>query len=139
MDHNEQGRSVSGGDGPAATTTSPETKVEVDRTTGDAVAEDSREGGGNEAPADQPTAKKIKFTSKIRRGLALVRMVTMASLRDNMPPAQTIIDRWTKKQQAEFNAALEWMESEEDWECVADAWAKAGGRVGAVDRSAGQG
>lgn len=128
MDHNEQGRSVSGGDGPAATTTSTETKVEVDRTTGDAVAEDSRQAEGNDGPADQPRAKKIKFTSKIRRGLALVRMVTMASLRDNMPPAQTIIDRWTKKQQAEFNAALEWMESEEDWESVADAWTKAGGR-----------
>lgn len=81
---------------------------------------------GTPPQTDKP--KKIKFTSKIRRGLALVRMVTMASLRDNMPPAQTIIDRWTKKQQAEFNAALEWMESEEDWESVADAWKKAGGR-----------
>lgn len=72
--------------------------------------------------------KKIKFTSKIRRGIALVRMVAMASLSDDMPPSKTIIARWTKKQQAEFNAALEWMESEEDWESVADAWAKAGGR-----------
>ncbi len=124
---NDQAGSVSGGDGPTATTTSAETKVEVDRTTGDAVAEDSRQGGGNEAPAD-PGSKKIKFTSKVRRGLALFRMVQMAALSDDCPPAQTMISRWTKAQQSDYNAALAWCEQEEDWDAVADAWERGRGR-----------
>lgn len=69
---------------------------------------------------DQPA--KIKFTSKVRRGLALFRMVQMAALRDDMPPAQTMISRWTKAQQSDYNAALAWCEQEEDWDAVANAW-----------------
>lgn len=75
-----------------------------------------------------PEAKKIKFTSKVRRGLALVRMVQMVSLRDDMPPVQTFTSRWTKAQQSDYNAALEWMEQNEDWDAVQDAWDR--GRAG---------
>lgn len=129
---NDQAGSVSGGDGPTATTTSAETKVEVDRTTGDAVAEDSRQGEGNEAPAD-PGSKKIKFTSKIKRGLALIRMVNITALDETgdmgTPSSpQRLIKAMTKKQQEEYNAALDWIDQEEDWDAVAKVWTEAGGR-----------
>jgi len=121
----EQVGNVSGGDGPAATPTSAETKVEVDPAP--QGGEDSRQAGGNEGPAS-PT--KIKFTGKVRRGLALFRMVQMASQSDDCPSIPTFISRWTKAQQSDYNAALAWCEQEEDWESVEDAWerGKRGGK-----------
>lgn len=76
-------------------------------------------------PAGEP--RKVYYTSKIKRGLALVRMITMSAFDDSAPPAATIVERWTKKQRTEFNAALEWLEQEEDWESVKDAWTKVKG------------
>lgn len=71
---------------------------------------------------------KIKFTSKIRRGLALMRMVNMAALSDDQPPPQRFMEKMTGKQQEEYNAAMAWIEQEEDWDAVASVWQKGGGR-----------
>lgn len=71
---------------------------------------------------------KIKFTSKIRRGLALMRMVNIAALSDDQPPPQRFIEKMTGKQQEEYNAAMAWIEQEEDWDAVASVWQKGGGR-----------
>lgn len=79
------------------------------------------ENSGNESPVD-PAPKKVQFTGKVRRGLALMRMVQMVAQRDDCPPAQTFIERWTKGQQSDYNAALAWIEQEENWDAVADAW-----------------
>lgn len=119
----EQVGNVSGGDGPAATPTSAETKVEVDPAP--QGGEDSRQAGGNEGPAS-PT--KIKFTSKIRRGLALMRMVNMGALSDDAPPPTRIMSKMTKKQEEEYNAAMAWIEQEEDWDAVSKVWQEAGGQ-----------
>ena len=128
MNEND-GRSTSGGDRPAATTTSAETKVEVDRATGDAVAEDSRQAGGNEGPVDPaPATKKVQFTGKVRRGLALMRMVQMAAQSEDCPSIPTFVDRWSAAQKSDYNAALAWMEQEEDWDSVSEAWDR--GRFG---------
>lgn len=51
---------------------------------------------------------RIKFTSKIRRGLAL--LAEIATLTEDQPPAFTVMSRWTLKQQREYNAALDWIE-----------------------------
>ena len=79
-------------------------------------------------PAEEKKPAKIKFTGKVRRGLALMRMVQMAAQDDSCPPIQTMIGRWTKAQQGDYNAALAWCEQEEDWDAVADAWER--GRTG---------
>lgn len=71
---------------------------------------------------------KIKFTSKIRRGLALMRMVNIAALSDDQPPPQRFMEKMTGKQQEEYNAAMAWIEQEEDWDAVASVWQKGGGR-----------
>lgn len=131
MNEPEQDRSVSGGDGPAATPTSAETKVEVDPAP-QPGGEDSRQAGGNEGPADQ-SATKIKFTSKIRRGLALMRMVNITALDETgdmgTPSSpQKIMQSMTKRQMEEYDAALQWIDQEEDWDAVASVWAKAGGK-----------
>lgn len=78
--------------------------------------------------AADASPSKIKYTSKIKRGMALARMIVMASLDDNMMSSASIIAKWTEKQRREFNDYLAWAEQEEDWESVADAWAKAGGK-----------
>lgn len=105
---------------------------------------------GTEAPeaaslSDQPTdpsgsegvrpaqSAKIKFTSKIRRGLALIRMVNITALDETgdmgTPSSpQRIIKAMTKKQEEEYNAALDWIDQEEDWDAVAKVWTEAGGR-----------
>ena len=124
---NEQVGADSGGDRPAGTTTTAETKVKVDAATGEAVGEDSRQAEGNDGPGT-PTPAKIKFTSKIRRGLALMRMVNMAAVSDDAPPHTRLFSNMTKTQEAEYNAAMAWIEQEEDWDAVSSVWAKAGGQ-----------
>lgn len=79
-------------------------------------------------PAEAVKPKKVQFTGKVRRGLALMRMVQMASMSDDCPSIPTFIERWSKAQQSDYNAALAWMEQEEDWDSVADAWDR--GRFG---------
>ncbi len=77
-------------------------------------------GEGAVGPAGSE-AIKIKFTSKIRRGLALVRIVAIFSLDESKPPSRTVMKDWTKKQVEEFNAALAWIEQEESWDDKAQA------------------
>lgn len=102
-------------------------------------APDDPSGAGGEVPQGSPASppalpaeavkpKKVQFTGKVRRGLALMRMVQMASMSDDCPSIPTFIERWSKAQQSDYNAALAWMEQEEDWDSVADAWDR--GRFG---------
>lgn len=82
------------------------------------------------APTDgsaTPTAfKVIKFTHKVRRGMALARMLLIWSVDDSKPPTQSIIDGWSKALQSDYNTFLAWAEQEEDWETVEAEWEKAG-------------
>jgi hypothetical protein len=83
--------------------------------------------------ADAASPKKIKFTSKIKRGLALMRMVNITALDENGElgtpmSAQRIMDAMTKRQQEEYDAAMQWIDQEEDWDAVAEVWTKAGGK-----------
>lgn len=81
-----------------------------------------------DAADDAGDAKRIKFTSKIRRGLALMRMVNMGALSDDAPPPTRIMSKMTKKQEEEYNAAMAWIEQEEDWDAVSKVWQEAGGQ-----------
>lgn len=71
---------------------------------------------------------KIKFTSKIKRGLALMRMVNLGSLSDDAPAPTRIMAKMSKKQQDEYNSAMAWIEQEEDWDAVSKVWQEAGGQ-----------
>lgn len=55
---------------------------------------------------------KTKFTSKTRRGLALVRRLLISSFDESCPPSSTQYARFTKKQVAEYEQALAWMEEQ---------------------------
>ncbi len=55
---------------------------------------------------------QIKYTSKIRRGLAAVAELALASLDDNKPTGKTITSGWTAAKRTEFNAALDYIEQE---------------------------
>lgn len=62
-----------------------------------------------------------------------MRMVQMAATSEDCPPIPTFVSRWSKAWVSDYNAALAWMEQEEDWESVEDAWdrgrtGKAGGK-----------
>lgn len=67
------------------------------------------------APAAKPTepAKRIKFTSKVKRGMVSIRSLLIDSFDDTKPPTTAIVAQWTKAQQREFNAAMEWLEQVE--------------------------
>ena len=92
---------------------------------GTPAADQDADGGSG---SSTETKKKIQFTGKVRRGLALMRMVQMASMSDDCPSIPTFIERWSKAQQSDYNAALAWMEQEEDWDAVSEAWDR--GRFG---------
>ena len=55
----------------------------------------------------------IRFTSKIRRGLILMRGLLIDSFDDSKPPTASIVKGWTAKDQREFNAAMAWLEQVE--------------------------
>lgn len=63
--------------------------------------------------AEIQTLKRVKFTDKVRRGLALVRLLAVEAFDDDKPPARTTHARWTRGQQAEFVAAMEWIKQNE--------------------------
>jgi hypothetical protein len=64
-----------------------------------------------------PVLKAVRFTGKVRRGLALARSLVIDSLSDDAAPPQTTVRlRWTATMQDDFNAAMRWMEQKEDWE-----------------------
>lgn len=96
--------------------------------TSEAVKPDTGGEGTARPEGSEAKPKKVQFTGKVRRGLALMRMVQMAAQSDDCPSIPTFIERWSKAQQSDYNAALAWMEQEEDWDAVADAWDR--GRFG---------
>ncbi len=55
----------------------------------------------------------MKFTSKVRRGLALMRSLVASMMDDRQPPPAEIVRKWPKRYQQDFNAALEWIEENE--------------------------
>mgnify|MGYP000971804966 FL=1 len=52
----------------------------------------------------------IKFTSKVRRGLALARGLLIDSFDPDATPSARQVKSWKAKDQADFNAAMAWME-----------------------------
>ena len=69
----------------------------------------------------------MRFTAPVRRGLVSVRSLLIDALDDNKPPASSIVQGWTAKEQREFNRAMEWMESLEETELEGKPNAKAEG------------
>ena len=55
----------------------------------------------------------VKHTAKVDRGLALMRSLLTDALDDSKPPASSIVAGWKKSAQADFNAAMEWIEYRE--------------------------
>lgn len=54
-------------------------------------------------------ATRIKFTAKVKRGLALMRQLIIDSYDHDASWPDSIVDKWRKPQVAEFNAAMEWV------------------------------
>jgi hypothetical protein len=58
------------------------------------------------------TPKQIKYTSKIRRGLAAVAELALASMDDRKPSGTAIVAAWTAAKRQEFNAACDYIDQE---------------------------
>ena len=56
----------------------------------------------------------IKVTSKVRRGLALARGLLIDSFDPDATPSARQVKSWKAKDQADFNAAMAWMEFVEE-------------------------
>lgn len=52
----------------------------------------------------------MKYTSRVRRGLALLYQI--GTLTEDDPPRETVMSRWSKAQQGDYNLALDWIEQE---------------------------
>lgn len=57
--------------------------------------------------------KKIRMTSKTRRGLAHMRALLIDSFNPDATPSDRQVKGWTKAKQGEFNQAMGWIEQEE--------------------------
>lgn len=57
--------------------------------------------------------RKAQFTSKVRRGLALVRYLAISAQRPYMPMGYTIVEGWSAAQRSDYEAAMKWIEQEE--------------------------
>lgn len=57
-------------------------------------------------------AKRIKFTARVRRGLALVALIARQSFDDNTLSSHHQAGKWTKAQRDEYDLALAWIEQE---------------------------
>lgn len=55
----------------------------------------------------------MKFTRKVRRGLCLARRLMLDVCDDSKPPAATIVAKWPRRWQDDYNAAVDWMASVE--------------------------
>lgn len=55
----------------------------------------------------------MKFTRKVRRGLCLVRRLMLDVCDDSKPPAASIVAKWPRRWQDDYNAAVDWMASVE--------------------------
>lgn len=60
-----------------------------------------------------PPPKKPKFTAKVKRGLFLVRLLTLNALNPDEAPGFTTVRKWKKAQEGDLNAALAWVEFHE--------------------------
>lgn len=58
-------------------------------------------------------SKPVKFTARVRRGLALVRLLVDQSFDQNKPPSETEYNRWAASQKIDYQLALDWMRQQE--------------------------
>ena len=54
----------------------------------------------------------IRYTSKVRRGLAAMAELIDSAFDDSKPPVQTVTAKWPRAKQAEFNLARDWVDQE---------------------------
>lgn len=54
----------------------------------------------------------IRFTKKVRRGLALVRTIAVGSFDDNVLSSRHVFGKWTAAQRAEYHLAIAWIEQQ---------------------------
>ena len=55
---------------------------------------------------------RIKYTSKVRRGMKLALALLAANVDDDQPPAATIMGRWSRAEKSDYQVALVWMRQE---------------------------
>lgn len=83
-------------------------------------------GNGEQPPSDADavisggSCKKIRFTDKVRRGLALVVVSLEIAGRDDLPPLESVTKKWTKARLAEYDAALNWLIQEANSEKITE-------------------
>lgn len=54
--------------------------------------------------------KRPKFSRKVKRGMVLARGLLVDSFNPDAMPSDRQVRTWTRKAQADFNAAMVWME-----------------------------
>lgn len=59
------------------------------------------------------TTNRIKFTSKVKRGIVLARGLLIDSFDSDATPSDRQVRGWTRAQERDLNAALAWMEQVE--------------------------
>lgn len=63
-------------------------------------------------PSLPKEGKSIKYTAKVRRGLALMQLVAVNSIDPDKAPGFTTVKGWTKAQESDFNQAMTWVYQE---------------------------
>mgnify|MGYP003337232186 CR=1 FL=1 len=63
--------------------------------------------------APTPKPSKIKFTSKVRRGLGILRSLHIDAACDEKPPMSTALAKLKAPQVSDYNAAMAWIEANE--------------------------
>lgn len=56
---------------------------------------------------------RVRFTKKVKRGLALARWLLIDSFDPDATPSDRQVKRWRRPDQQDFNAAMAWLEQVE--------------------------
>ncbi len=68
----------------------------------------------NPNPAPTSAGRKVKLTSKVRRGLAHVRQMARDFCDPDKAPGFTQVRFWSRAKQSEYDAAMAWLEQNEE-------------------------
>lgn len=63
-------------------------------------------------PQPPNPAQPIKFTSRVRRGLADVRALVLASFDPSAPPSTAQTTKWSADRRRDFNLAMDWIDQQ---------------------------
>lgn len=60
----------------------------------------------------ETTPRKVRFTRKVRRGLATIHRILSEADVESLPPVETQLAKLSSDERDDFNRAMEWMRAE---------------------------